>query len=227
MKKILFTIVALLLSSATWAQEIEKKEDLQGEASASLSALRLATDLVKYGYAQQSALPLIEALEIINENPTQSLNAEREGESVDTTQTDGKKGIVSMDTEVILKDAKEFAEGDDVLLQLIAQVEAEANNSHRGNVFGPSRTYEVVKANYTDTYKIGFVANSLAEIFVSGDGDTDLDLFVFDSNGNLIASDTDYTDDCYVSWIPAWTGRFTVKIVNRGQVYNRYVMLTN
>ena len=227
MKKILFTIVALLLSSATWAQEIEKKEDLQGEASASLSALRLATDLVKYGYAQQSALPLIEALEIINDNPTQSLNAEREGESVDTTQTDGKKGIVSMDTEAILKDAKEFADGDDVLLQLIAQVEAETNNSHRGNVFGPSRTYEVVKANYTDTYKIGFVANSLAEIFVSGDGDTDLDLFVFDSNGNLIASDTDYTDDCYVSWIPAWTGRFTVKIVNRGHVYNRYVMLTN
>lgn len=227
MNKFLFSFLFLLLTTSIWAQDIEKKEDFQGEASASLSALRLATDLVKYGYAQQSALPLIEALEIINENPTQSLNAEREGESVDTTQTDGKKGIVSMDTEVILKDAKEFAEGDALLLQLISQVEVVANSSHRGNVNGPSRTYEVVKANYTDTYHISFVARNLAEIFVSGDGDTDLDLYVYDSNGNLIASDTDYTDDCYVSWVPAWTGRFTVKIVNRGLVYNRYVMLTN
>jgi hypothetical protein len=54
-----------------------------------------------------------------------------------------------------------------------------------------------------------------------------LDLYVYDSNGNLIASDTGYSDDCYVSWVPKWTGRFIVKVVNRGPLYNRYVILTN
>ena len=69
--------------------------------------------------------------------------------------------------------------------------------------------------------------NEIAEILVSGDGDTDLDLYVYDENGNLITSDTDYTDDCYVRFCPKWTGPFRIKIVNRGGVYNNYIILTN
>lgn len=227
MKKILFSVVALLLTSTLWAQEIEKKQELKGEVSYSLSALRLATDLVKYGYSQQSAMPLAQALQIINENPTQPLKSEREGDKADTSKSEGKTGTISLDYDKILADAKEFAEGDETLLKLIAQIEEDGKGSHRGAVNGPSKTYETVNGNSTDTYQISFVANYLAEIVVSGDGDTDLDLYVYDSNGNLIVKDNDYTDDCYVRWVPAWTGRFIVKIVNRGPVYNRYVLLTN
>ena len=42
-----------------------------------------------------------------------------------------------------------------------------------------------------------------------------------------LVKDTDYSDDCYVRWVPAWTGRYTIRIVNRGPVYNRFVILTN
>ena len=227
MKKTLFAVVAMMLTANLWAQEAEKKQELQGEVSAPLSALRLANDLVKYGYAQQSALPLIEALQILNENPTQPLKAERKGETVDKSKKEGKSSTLSLDYDKILADAKAFAEGDETLQKLVAQVEADGKASHRGSVNGPSRAYEIVRGNSTDTYQISFVANYLAEIFVSGDGDTDLDLYVYDSRGNLIASDTDYTDDCYVCWIPRWTGRYTVKIVNRGPVYNNYVIVTN
>ena len=69
--------------------------------------------------------------------------------------------------------------------------------------------------------------NELAEVCVSGDGDTDLDLYVYDSNGNLIGSDADYSDDCVVRWVPAWTGEFTIKVVNRGAVYNNFAIWTN
>ena len=79
---------------------------------------------------------------------------------------------------------------------------------------------------YND-FDVSFVQGYLAEVAVSGDGDTDLDLYIYDSNGNLIASDTDYSDDCYVNWVPAWTGRFVIRVVNRGGVYNNYVVLTN
>lgn len=227
MKKYVLSFVLALMASLSWAQEIEKKTELKGEVSLGVNALKLATDLVKYGYEQQSALPLIQALQIIAENPTQPLKATREGSNVDTTKNDGKKGYVSLDFNEIVTKAKEFADGDETMTALIAQVQEENSGSHRGAVNGPSRTVEYVNGNSTDTYQISFVAGYLAEILVSGDGDTDLDLYVYDSNGNLIAQDSDYSDDCYVSWVPAWTGRFIVKIVNRGPVYNKYVLLTN
>lgn len=227
MKKLFLSTVLVLLTSAVLAQETEKKPELKGEVSSSLSALRLASDLVKYGYAQQSALSLIEALQIMNENPTQPLKAERTGDVVDTSKNEGKNSTISLDYNKILADAKGFAADDNILTQLIAQIEADGQSAGRGAVNGPSRHYDTVNGNSIDTYQISFIANYLAEIAVSGDGDTDLDLFVYDSNGNLIAKDDDYSDDCYVSWVPLWTGRYIVKIVNQGPLYNRYVIMTN
>jgi hypothetical protein len=61
-------------------------------------------------------------------------------------------------------------------------------------------------------------------VYVSGDGDTDLDLFIYDENGVLIDSDTDYGDECVVTVVPNWTGRFTIQIRNLGSVYNRYTL---
>ena len=227
MKKLLLSAALVLLAIATWAQDAEKKDELKGEVSQSLSAFRLASDLVKYGYAQQSALSLAEALQIINENPTQPLKAEREGENADTSKSEGKNGIASLDYEKILADAKVMAEGDETITKLLSQIEENGKVNHRGAVNGPSRHYDTLGGNRVHTYQISFIADYLAEIAVSGDGDTDLDLYVYDSNGNLIASDTSYSDDCYVSWVPRWTGRFIVKVVNRGPLYNRYVILTN
>jgi hypothetical protein len=53
------------------------------------------------------------------------------------------------------------------------------------------------------------------------------DLYVYDENGNQVAADDDLTDECFVSWVPRWTGVFTIRIVNRGSVYNRYRLTTN
>ena len=227
MKKLLLISALVLFTAVSFAQGTETKPELKGEVSSSLSSLRLASDLVKYGYAQQSALPLIEALQIMNENPTQPLKAERQGDAVDISKKEGKSSVISLDYNKILADAKEFAADNQILTQLLAQIEADGQSGSRGAVNGPSRHYDTVNGSSTDTYQVSFIANYLAEIAISGDGDTDLDLYVYDSNGNLIASDTDYSDDCYVSWVPKWTGRFIVKVVNRGPLYNRYVILTN
>lgn len=227
MKKLILSMCLIAVSFSAIAQTIETKPELKGESSESLAAVRLANDLLRYGYTNKSTLALLDALQIFSENPTQKLNTTREGATVDESKMDGKKAKVSFDYDTVLADAKRFAAGDPNLLAIIENIDAEAKGAHRGSVNGPSRHYDSVNGNSTDSYQISFIANELAEILVSGDGDTDLDLYVYDSNGNLIVSDTDYTDDCYVRWIPAWTGRFIVKIVNRGPVYNRYALLTN
>ena len=215
----------MLVSLSISAQAQESKEELKGEVSALLSSLKLANDLIRYGYAQQNALPLISALEIMAETPTQELGSEKKKST--STSTSTKEEKVSFDFAKVLADAKEFADGDEHLLALISKVEAAKAGYNRGAVGGPRRGINTVYGQSSDTYEINFVANYLAEIAVSGDGDTDLDLYVYDGNGNLIASDTDYTDDCYVSWVPVWTGSFIIKVVNRGPVPNRYAIITN
>ncbi len=227
MKKLVLFVSMLVLAIGAMAQSIKEKPELKGESSESLAAVRLANDLLRYGYTNKSTLALIDALQIFSENPTQPLNTTREGSEVDESKAVGKKAKVSFDYDTVLADAKKFADGDENLLALIDNIDAEAKGAQRGAVNGPSRHYDAVNGNSTDIYQISFIANVLAEILVSGDGDTDLDLYVYDSNGNLIASDESYSDDCYVCWIPAWTGKFFVKIVNRGPIYNNYVILTN
>jgi len=64
-------------------------------------------------------------------------------------------------------------------------------------------------------------------LFVRGDRNSDLDLYVYDENGFLVAKDDDDTDDCRVRFTPRWTGSFTIKVVNLGHYANTYVIGTN
>ncbi|MBU0665682.1 MAG: hypothetical protein KJ990_14240 [Proteobacteria bacterium] len=98
---------------------------------------------------------------------------------------------------------------------------------NRGAVGGPKYTVERVKAYDTDYYVLPFEGSSVAMVAISGDGDTDLDLRVYDENGNLIASDLGSTDDASVTFTPAWTGNFRIEVKNLGGVYNQYTVITN
>jgi len=227
MKKILVSLALVMASTSLWAQEIPAKEEIKGTRSEGLANLKLAADLVKYGYQQEDALSLLMAAQIIGDTDSQKLEAEKSGENPDMSDNTGKKGFVTLDRDKILADAKKFTNGDKDVESLIAKTENEAKGVSRGAVGGPCKDYAAVKAYSSYTWTCNFYADRLAEVLVSGDGDTDLDLYVYDSNGNLIDSDTDYTDDCYVSWVPRWTGKFYIKIVNRGGVFNRYVIVTN
>jgi hypothetical protein len=91
-------------------------------------------------------------------------------------------------------------------------------------VGGARCTSDAVRAHSTDVYTVVSYAGEATHLAIRGDGDTDLDVFVYDANGNLITSDTGYTDTALVSWTPRWTGRFTIRVVNRGSVLNRYTM---
>lgn len=79
-----------------------------------------------------------------------------------------------------------------------------------------------VNANSTDVWKVTFYKGNSYKIYVNGDDDTDLDLYVYDENDNLVASDTDNLDLCICNVTPKWTGEFKIKIKNLGDVYNKY-----
>jgi hypothetical protein len=96
-----------------------------------------------------------------------------------------------------------------------------------GAVSGPNFTSTQVLANSTDVFHVSFAGGQQATVAISGDGDTDLDLYVYDENGNLVASDLSTSDTAAVSWTPSWTGDFRIEVKNRGSVYNAYSILTD
>jgi len=114
--------------------------------------------------------------------------------------------------------------GDEAIAALIADTEQSAS---RGTVAGPHTHNVRLRANrYWDSIET-FTGGRLAEAGTAGDGDTDVDLEVYDQNGNLMCSSLSSDDREYCSWTPAWTGDFRIRITNLGWVYNDVVLAVN
>ncbi|WP_162342689.1 hypothetical protein [Cyclobacterium salsum] len=224
MKHTFLLLIAMGLFLVANAQDT--KTPSTEKPSEELENLQLANQLAKYGYKTYSATALIEAAKIMSSVNTQELKFESYKQEPKIDNQAKKQKAEVLDLEGILVAARKYADGDADLLSAIAEIEKESQAT-RGRVGGPGENYSYVAGNGTDTYEINFIEGELAEIGVGGDGDTDLDLYVYDSSGNLITQDEDYTDKCYVSWVPKWTGRYNVMIVNRGPILNNYLMLTN
>jgi hypothetical protein len=113
------------------------------------------------------------------------------------------------------------------LLVAMACLMASGSATYAGRVGGPGVDHDVADAYSVVRYHDVFYGGQRATIRVCGDGDTDLDLFVYDEHGHLIASDTDSSDYCVVTFVPRWSGRFEIVVKNLGHVYNRFTIETN
>lgn len=116
--------------------------------------------------------------------------------------------------------------GNEAVLAAVQKAQ-ELGKFPRGAEGGAIRHLDVVRPSTIDNYVIRFNGMEIAELAVLGDGSTDLDLEVYDHNGNLIARDVSSIDRCYVRWVPRVTGPFMVKIINLGTTSNAYTLLTN
>src|SRR5262245_57779927 len=67
---------------------------------------------------------------------------------------------------------------------------------------GAKRWSAKVPANDKVVYHIAFKAGETAEFAILGDGDTDVDIFVYDQAGNLVVADVGLTDMGLVRWRP-------------------------
>ena len=86
---------------------------------------------------------------------------------------------------------------------------------------------DVVNAYTTDQWTLPCSRSGDTMIIVDGDGDTDLDLHVYDSYGNLVAAHTDYYDYCVVNF-HAYAGQtYFVEVSNLGNVWNAYTLGIN
>lgn len=98
---------------------------------------------------------------------------------------------------------------------------------YAGAVDGPLTHRDTINPYDSDRYSIVFERERRARIDIVGDSSSDIDCYVYDSEGNLIDQDSDFTDHCILSWTPRWTGKYSVVIKNRGSKYNEYRLRTN
>ena len=126
---------------------------------------------------------------------------------------------------VLLSEARRMARGNELVMAAIADTEG---GSMKGSLRGPG-TYSDVRVGSLSrlTIQEAFRGSELAEVAIVGDGDTDVDLFIYDENGNEICSSTGSDDREYCRWTPRWTGTFTIELRNFGGVYNAVNVLTN
>lgn len=72
-----------------------------------------------------------------------------------------------------------------------------------------------------------YFGGEIARLALVGDGDTDLDIYVYDAFGNLVTSGIGLSDREVVSFFPLVTGNYRIEIINRGGVFNRFALATN
>ncbi len=92
---------------------------------------------------------------------------------------------------------------------------------------GPALTGGRVEAFGADRYVVVFEADESAIVTLNGDSNTRLDLYVYDEDGYVVASDVSGGPVSVARWTPKWTGKFVIKVVNRSAVFNRYSLGTN
>jgi hypothetical protein len=207
-------------------------------SSAAVSLLDQAMVLVGYARENESPVAMLTAVQMIRrvraQEGTGRLGTKQsEAQKTSEQPKEGKKGETptpTMDAQKLLAEAKTWAKGNEHLLALIGAEAAQPGNASGGTLGVPGGAIyhtDRVLPFRADSYTLTFRGGEVARVAVVGDGDTDLDLYVYDENGNLIGSDTDATDRCLVQFTPRWTGQFRIRITNSGWVYNQYVLMTN
>jgi len=84
----------------------------------------------------------------------------------------------------------------------------------------------VAKAHTTDVFTVKLMGQETTRIRLVGDGDTCLELRVYDENGFLVATDTlGFSDIRQVYIKPKWTGKFRIEVSNIGSLPNQYVLV--
>ena len=209
-------IAALLMFSATagaWAQHKTKSDTQKVQITESEIAFSLANELVNYGYANNSALSLIEAAKIIKENGLkegtipgnnpQKLDSDKATESNQT-----------LDVVKLIADAKKLAAGDKNLVALADKVAA--TNTRSESVNAPySSEYVYVAYNGEKKYTWNLSHGQIAKFYITGSS-SDLDLTVEDEAGNEVPIDENYSHNPSVVWQANGNQRYTIWIDNNG-----------
>lgn len=126
--------------------------------------------------------------------------------------------------ETLFAEARTLARGDREMLARIDRVE---RTQARGLVDGPTAWVRDISADSHINWRVTARGSEVWRLAAIGDGDTDVDIRVFDENGNLVCEDNGLSHRAECTFTPRWTGQFTVRVINWGRVWTRTLVTSN
>ncbi len=227
-----------LFGPAVSAQEKKQGPNLLGEKKTEAvkttpqveyaGELALAGELIRYGRSKKAPEALLTAVRILHGIPTAKRTEKPKVEEGTKKATGNTKARPRDDSpKALLAEARKMGGENKAVAALADQVARDLDEAPRGEVRGPLKSLETILPFGTHNFRMTFQGRQLARVIMDGDSGTDLDLFIYDEFGNLIRSDIGLTDYANLTWVPRFTGPFTVRIVNLGGRSNRYFLINN
>ena len=122
-------------------------------------------------------------------------------------------------------------DADGTLAALITELRVRAPTAPpppvRGAEKGPLRYAFAVKRDDQREHTIRFRGRETATIHLIGDGSSDLDFFLYDVSGTLVAHDRGSSDTATLFWNVPYRQDLKLVVRNRGKAGNRYHVVTN
>lgn len=183
----------------------------------------LAFNLIRYGYNNNSAISLSQAAQMLSELNLGQFTAK------ETTGTEKSEKALNTSVPKLLADAVQMAGDNQEALAYVNSVKSQIENKpiEKGARYGAVRKSARVAANSTASFTLDIVGGELMTIAIYGDGDTDLDLYVYNEIDELRAYDEDSSGDCLVMFVPIFSQTVRILVKNRGNIYNDFVIVTN
>ena len=183
----------------------------------------LAYQLASYGRRARVPEALVTAARILLDTPMRPMQVEKQGGDSSST---GQVAAPTLGPATLLAEAESMTD-EPAVRNLIQQLRKRLTVKTRGGSRGAMVHMDRISPGNRDVFNKSFSGGETAIVRVTGDGNTNLDIHVYDENGKPIGEDTSPTDACIVVWKPQRTGKFRIEISNLGEEPNTYVLTTN
>lgn len=220
----------LLAASPALAQAARGANAEPGPATAPAEAravdqLVTAARLAEWARAAGDAQALIVAARMVSEVPLRTDAPEGRDGGRPPSGPDADRPMVDL----LLDEARRLADGDGDTLAQIDAVAAAAARGVVNSAFGRGPIYAVrdIDAQATYWFELNARGGEVLRVAAVGDGDTDIDMIVRDEFGQEVCRDAAYDHYPVCTFIPAFSGRFRVDIINHGRVWTRTQILSN
>ena len=195
------------------------------EAASPVAQLALADRLYALGVERDDPVMVLAAARLAQSVPTREV-ARTPQEGAQAMPADARAPSVM----AMVQKARDMAKRDPQLAALAQQALEGPDTASRGRVGGAGITNSYVRGGGSVTYfgnDSRFYGQELAAVRLAGDGNADLDLYVYDASGNLICSreGTSAYESC--AWTPRWTDTFRIVVRNASPVGSAFAMATN